>query len=465
MMRLQSLSHSLSARLLLLTIFFVMLAEVLIYTPSVARFRLNWLEDKLGDGHLAALAVVAAAQDMVTEELENELLTSLGAFVVDLRQTDEPMRLLRFDMPPVPERIFLLDEGNAFHLIRDAFDSMINGHDRAIRVDGYSPHDPTTKVMMIIDETPLAEDLEAFSWRILALSIFISLITAVLVYVSLHWLLVRPMKNITDKVVAFRDDPDDVASILPTSQRRDEIGQAQRALHDMQDALRAALKQRERLAAMGTAVTKVNHDLRNILSSASLVSERLAQSEDPKVRQAIPRLFDSIDRAVDLCSKTLVYTREGAPPLCRVPLELNRLVDEAEPFLATARSTETQWLNEVPNGLEVKADQEEFLRVLVNLARNAFQAGAMTVAVRASVVDGTTQIDIADDGPGLPPRAREHLFQPFAGSARPGGTGLGLAIAREIVSAHRGQLSLVESEASGTTFRITLPRRTAQLKA
>lgn len=457
MIRLGGLTHSLSARLLLLTAFFVMLAEVLIYTPSVARFRLNWLQDKLGDGHLAALAVVAAAQDMVTEELENELLTSLGAYVVVLKQTDEPMRLLRYDMPPEPEEIFFLDRGTVVDLIDDAFDSMLNGHGRVIRVDGPSPHDPNTQLMMIIDETPLADELLAFSWRILGLSIFISLITAVLVYISLHWLLVRPMKRITDTVVAFRDDPDDIANILPTSRRRDEIGRAQRALHDMQDALRAALKQRERLAAMGTAVTKVNHDLRNILSSTSLLSERLAQSEDPKVRQAVPRLFESIDRAVDLCSKTLVYTREEAPPLRRADLCLRGLVDDAEPYLATAREADTRWANEVPEVVQIHADREEFLRVLVNLGRNAFQAGARTVAVRARREGAALLIDVADDGPGLPPRAREHLFQPFAGSARPGGTGLGLAIAREIVSAHRGQLMLVATGAQGTTFRISLP--------
>src|SRR3546814_4753225 len=140
-----------------------------------------------------------------------------------------------------------------------------------------------------------------YSERILGLSIVISLIAAGLVFLSLRRLLVVPLTRLIDKMVAFRDDPEDAANVVMPSGRSDEIGVAQRQLHDMQIALRGALKQKARLAALGTGVTKINHDLRNILSTAALLSERLALSDDPEVRRITPRLLDALDRAVDLC--------------------------------------------------------------------------------------------------------------------------------------------------------------------
>ena len=454
------LQHSLSARLLLLTIFFVMVAEVLIYTPSIARFRLNWLQDKLAEGHLAALAVVAASEGMVTEELEDELLDSLQAYVVDVRRPmldgEQRTYLLGRVMPPEPQRHVYLDDRGVFGLIVDAFDSMLNGADRVIRVDGPSPRDPGAHVMMTIDEGPLCTAMLGFSLRILALSIIISLITASLVFMALHWMMVRPVLRITGRITAFRENPAD-SQPPPTTRRRDEVGVAERALHEMQDTIRAALGQRERLAALGAAMTKINHDLRNILSSASLLSERLAASEDPQVRRVVPMLLDAIDRAADLCRRTLDYSRDGAAPLSRAPVALRDLVDEAVRDLAPAMQASQVCTNAVPADLTVTADAKELRRVFGNLGQNALEAGAGCVTVSARDDGARVSIEVRDDGPGLPAQARQHLFQPFAGSARKDGTGLGLAIAREVVARHGGTIGLVETGASGTAFRIELP--------
>jgi signal transduction histidine kinase len=107
--------------------------------------------------------------------------------------------------------------------------------------------------------------------------------------------------------------------------------------------------------------------------------------------------------------------------------------------------------------------------VFLNLARNAVEAGAHRLRFAAARDDATIAIEVADDGHGLPPKARENLFRPFFGSARPGGSGLGLAIARELVRAHGGELSLASATGAGTVFRLTPPaaaiRETRRVRA
>jgi len=114
--------------------------------------------------------------------------------------------------------------------------------------------------------------------------------------------------------------------------------------------------------------------------------------------------------------------------------------------------------NDVTDEIELNADRDQLFRILTNLLRNATQAGAETITVSAKSNGRWVEIDVADDGPGLPPRAREKLFRPFEGSARAGGAGLGLAIARELVRGHGGDLTLVDTDKDGTRFRIALPQ-------
>ena len=328
-----------------------------------------------------------------------------------------------------------------------------------IKITGASPKDARATVELVLEEAPLRADMIDFAGRILLLSVMISLITAGLVFLSLNALMVRPMRRITASMMAFRRDPEDPAATLPHTSRADEIGMAQRELIDMQASLRAALRQKERLAALGTAVTKINHDLRNILSTAALVSERLASSEDPEVRRVTPRLMRSIDRAVELCSQTLAYSRDGVLPLRRSRIPLAELVDEVGTEL-TPRAGESgvSWINRVGEGVIVEADREQLSRALVNLGRNALEAGATEITVSANRSEGRKlALTVRDNGPGLAPRARENLFQPFAGSARAGGTGLGLAIAREVARTHGGDIRLVETSGSGTSFVMELP--------
>jgi signal transduction histidine kinase len=324
---------------------------------------------------------------------------------------------------------------------------------------GPSPKDKNTMIEVVLDEEPLRMEMLDYSRRILVLSLIISFVTAVLVYLSLQWLLVRPMRQLTANMTAFSMAPEDASRLMSPSARSDEIGVAQRQLETMQRALRDALHQKTRLAALGTAVTKINHDLRNLLSTASLLSERLEGAKDPKVREVAPRLESALDRAVILCTDTLDFAKSEAVEPKPTPVDLRGLVEDVAGTLPVKDNGGGSDLTiTVPPNLTALADRTHLYRALSNLGANAVQAGAANITISAGAADGRIYIDVADDGPGLPRNAREHLFAPFEGSGRSGGSGLGLAIAYELTQAQGGDLSLIESSDKGTTFRIELPK-------
>jgi len=455
------LPQSLSARLLVLTIFFVMLGEVLIFVPSVARFRMTYFENRLAAGHIATLSLEASEARPLDPSLTDKLLAQVGARGVALYRPNGTVLRLESVNSPTPDATIDLTRPNILLAIRGSFRTLFGNDTRILRVLGPSTTDSAETVEVLLDEAPLRGEMWDFGVRILELSIVISLVAAALVYVSLQWLLVRPMRRITANMMNFREDPEDASRMIAASGRRDEIGVAERELAVLQRTVRQALGHRARLAALGTAVTKINHDLRSILSTARLVTDGLAASAAPEVRRVAPRLFDSIDRAVALCTRTLDFSREGAPPLAPRRFPLASLIDEVAPDLDLSEDGMAIECA-IPPDLVIEADRDQLYRVLLNLARNAVEAGARQLRFAAVRENGVIAIDIADDGPGLPPKAQDNLFRPFFGSARPGGSGLGLAIARELTRAHGGELTLVSTTGSGTVFRLTLPAPSAR---
>jgi signal transduction histidine kinase len=448
--------RSLSARLLVLTIFFVMLGEVLIFVPSVARYRMTYFEDHMAAAHIATLALLASPTAKLDQTLTDELLAEVGVHEIVLHRPGGDVLMLDGPEPPKPDVTFIMGGGNVPIWIKRSFETLFSSGNRVMRVFGASPFEPDTKVEILIDEAPLREAMWQFGGRIFQLSIILSLIAAALVYLSLQWLLVRPMRRITASMALFSHDPEDASRVIVPRGGRDEIGAAEKELAAMQETVRHALGQRARLAALGTAVTKINHDLRNILATARLVTDGLTTSAASEVRRVAPRLIDAIDRAIALCGQTLDFSREGAPPFAPSRFKLRSLLDEIEPGLALPDNGLSIEL-EAPGELTLKADRDQIYRVLLNLARNSVEAGAHRLRINAVRQDDTIAIDVADDGPGLAPRARENLFRPFAASGRPGGSGLGLAIARELMRLHGGDLVLVASTGGGTIFRITMP--------
>lgn len=457
----------LSARLLWLTVFFVMVAEVLIWAPSVARFRQDWLQERITRAHLATIAYAALPDDApLLMGIGQKLLEQTDLRGIVLKRGGRSALMVTDDMPPAVDATFDLRQEMFFGWVGEAFATLAGDGRRILRVLGTPPHAPDVRIEIILDESALRRDMLAFSARILTLSIVISLITAGLVYVSLHRLLVRPMRHITQSMVAFRADPEGAAVAAPDLiARTDEIGIAERELATMQDELRAALAQKTRLATLGAAVAKINHDLRNTLATAMLVSDRLADSGDPEVRKVAPRLYDAMQRAVSLCSRTLNFVSDTRPAPAREAVPLRALLDgvaaELAPAAEAARiegTAEAARITVAADPAEaVAADREQLHRALINLVLNALQAGARVVSLDARIDDGRARIRVADDGAGLEPKAREKLFQPFVGSARRGGAGLGLPIAREIARDHGGDLALVETGPAGTIFEMTLP--------
>ncbi len=444
----------LSARLLWLTVAFVMVCEVLIFAPSIARFRVQYLEQKLDAAHLTLTALEAA--DMVDPELQRRLLNQAGVLGMTVIRPGMPARTLGPDMPARIPLLFDLREAMFFQLIADAINCMFEQKDMVIGVTGWSPSDPDVLVEVIVAEQPLRQALIDYGERIFFLSLFISVVTAALVYLSLQWLAVRPMRRLTASMTAFQKAPEDTAHIMQPGTRRDEVGVAEHALAEMQHELRVALTQKERLAGVGAAVTKVSHDLKNILATAMLESDRLEKSDDPEVRRITSGLVKAIDRAIHLCTKTLRFAKEGPPQVDASPIGFKAFMDEItvalEPVLD---GCDVVVENQLSGSL--RADPELLRRALENLMRNAAEAGSQRITVRAQRSGSHVIIEVTDNGRGLPNKAIENLFRPFSGSAKAGGSGLGLPISREAIRAHGGDLLLKSTSDSGTTFEIQLP--------
>jgi signal transduction histidine kinase len=451
--------RGLSGRLLLLTMLFVLIGEVLIFVPSIARFRLAYLQERVEAGHIATLALNAAPNGTITPELESRLLDHAMVEAVVLRTPERSSLMLSKDMPPPIDETFDLRLANPQALIMAAFGALADGPDKTIRVLDESRMAPGTVVEVVLGQKDLYRSMLDYSSRILTLSIVLSLLTAGLVYLSLQWMIVRPMRAITDNLTRFRASPEDASSQIAETSRGDEIGAAQKTLREMQRDLRRALLQKTRLAALGAAMSKINHDLRNSLATAMVVSDSLAQSEDPLVQKTVPRLVDAMDRAVALCRRTLNYAQSDAPEVEPAPLSLGKLITEVGEILEMDDHGQVTWINEVPERFEVVGDHLQLFRVFENLGRNAMEAMDAGGIIRLSAHHhgDSVLIDVVDDGPGIPGPARDKLFQPFAGSGRPGGSGLGLAIARETMRFHGGDINLVQTGKEGTHFRLTLP--------
>lgn len=462
----RNLVASLSGRLLFFTTLFVLLAELVIYIPSAARHYHDLLSNKLANAQIAVLALDELSETELSPKLKNELLANAGVRLVALKRDNTRRLYLAEAVPPMPDVSVDLRSLWWPDLLWHSFECMLNSAPRVLRVTSYPRLGGGDYIDIMIDEAPVRADLLNYTERLFYLSLVIAFITSGLVFWSLYFLFVRPMQRVSQSMIRFQERPEDAQRIIVPTMRADEIGQAERVLAAMQTQLRQALQQREHLAALGAAVTRIQHDLRNILTTAQLASDRLANSNDPTVKALAPRLMQSIDRAITLATNTLKYGKadEARPNALSQPLL--PLAEEAMHTALAAGKNDVSWTNVIPDGFSIFADPDQLLRVIVNIGRNAVQAldarpGA-AITLTASRSNGETVLDIEDNGPGLPESVRTKLFEPFSNGGRAGGSGLGLAIARELIRAHGGDVSLKKSDASGTVFRITMPSGPSQ---
>ena len=469
----------LSGKLLVLTILFVMVAEVLIYVPTIANFRLAWLNDRLTSAYTAALVFETVPRDAdgrpvatIPDVVAHMILDSIGARAVAMKTGQQRRLLASADMPlSVSQDIDM--RNMSWHLsIWEAFETMLSTDDDVMRVVGPAPMGGEF-IEIVLDEMPLRHAMLSYSVNILFVSLLISGITAALVYLALHYLFVRPLRRITANMTAFRGEPENPASIITPSRRQDEVGTTERELATMQQDISSLLKEKTRLAALGLAVSKINHDLRNLLTTAQLFSDRLASVPEPRVQRFAPKMMRALERAIEFCESTLSYGRaQEAPPDRRMVL-LEPLVEEVRETLGLEADAPVRWVGAVERGLMVDADPDQLYRVLLNLLRNAIQAlesrgasdpGRDQIRVTGRREGAVAVIEVSDTGPGVPEDARAHLFEAFKSSSRAGGSGLGLVIAAELVRAHGGDIRLVDGTI-GATFRLIIPDRAIELRS
>jgi signal transduction histidine kinase len=455
----------LSARLLTLTILFAVLAGACALPPALASFEAKWLLDRTRAGELASMAPDVAPDRKVSQQVATQLLEGAGVVRVAI-QTDG-MRRLVLNGPALRRQPYVVDlrAQDPLSWLAAPFQTLLGGQNGYVRVVAKPGIYRTADFVEIVaPDAELKRELISYLWKLILVAAFLTTGVGAVVYLSLNVFLVRPMQRITIAMERFRADPEDAEAQVQLSGRRDEIGRAEAELDRMQADLRTALSSRARLAALGEAVAKINHDLKNMLTSAQIASERLAALKDPKVSQALPRLERALDRAVKLASGVLAYgkTQEAAPEPRAVPLAA---AIEAAAEEARLAERGIGLVSSIGAAEQVIADPDQLHRILANLLRNAREAiehqeGRRTkgrITVTLTRAGGASLVRIADNGPGVPERVRERLFLPFAGFGRPDSTGLGLAIARELAQAHGGDLTLAATGPKGSTFELRLP--------
>ena len=444
-------TSGLSRRLAWLTGAAVLIAELLFFLPSLASARHDWLERRLRAGQLAALS---ASVGPVRAGVRTDLLDLAGVEAVTVQQPDRTLRLARSGVSP--------DDGTRIDLAADAIPQALCGAvgglfragDRLLSVRGPNLLD-SGSVTVLVHRRALDNYLAGFALRVGLLSLAAAAAAGLLLYAVLARLLVRPLRRLTASITAFRADPERAATFDITG--TDEIAEAGRELAALQRELRAALWRNARLAALGTAVAKISHDLRGILSPALLTAERLQMSQESAIKRAGDTLVRAVERATELVRRNVEFAREIPVVPQRERLALRSVV--AEVIEQTRPSCPDLAIdNAVPETLEIDAERGSVARVLGNLLRNAGEAQARHVRVAAAEEAGAVAVTISDDGPGLPETVRAALFRPFVTGGRPGSTGLGLAIVRDLVRAHGGEATLIETGSGGTSFRLTLPR-------
>lgn len=462
----QRARFGLSVKLITMIIAMIMIVEVVIYLPSVANFRIRWLDDRVQVAGVAARVIETVPDAMdLTPDMINNLLKSAQAEALVVRMDDKSQLIERLDMP-MPVAVVDADtrKRDSWPLIVGALDVIINGSNRTMRIIGVPSGSDDLVVEVLMSEAGLRQEMLAYSRNIFWLSLLVAVATAAAIFFFLNRLLVRPIGRMTQNMIAFRKTPEDANRIIVPSDRKDEVGIAERELAMMEEDIFSMLRQKQHLADLGLAVAKINHDLRNTLSAAQLLSDQVATLEDPQVQRLAPRLVTTLDRAINFAQSVLDYGRQKTIPPKFMHVDLRALIDESAIDAGVRSHPSIEFENNVPDDVVINVDPDQISRVFVNIMKNAREAlenqtkteVSKKVFVKRIEGHNCNQILIGDNGPGLPPRAKENLFVAFDGSGRAGGTGLGLVIAKEITEAHGGKLVYLEEE-QGTVFSVELP--------
>ncbi len=464
----------LSTKLITLTALFVLAAEILVFVPSIAHFRLNRLQEMTQRGELVALSLENTPD--VGRALQDRLLASLDARAIAVRSGKMRRLVAMVEQPIRIDAVTDLGSVDPLAPITDVIAMLAAGDGRTLRLVG-APRGDGTTVDLVLSETPTRQATLSYAGRLLATSAAVLIVAAVLIFFGLRRLFLEPLDRLSRAMADFAADPENPARIIRPSGRGDEMGAAEARLAELQTELAGSLAQKKHLADLGVAVSKINHDLRNMLASAQLITDRLSAVPDGTVQRFVPKLVATLDRAIGYSRAVLDYGKTGEAPPERRLIALRRLVEDVGDMLGRRETAEGCRLDgdigfeiDMAPSLEVDADPDQLFRVLLNLVRNATQAFeadtdpalVRRITIAAARSGAVVTIRVADTGPGVPTKARENLFRPFQGGFRRGGTGLGLAICAELVRAHGGSIELID-RGPGATFEVTIPDRVIDL--
>ncbi len=459
----------LAGRVLAVTLTFVLIAMALFYITRLTAYRETWLHNKIASAQTVVEAFDAGGPIPPPEDLSRRILNSVGLKSVAVVTPAGRRELALPGATPATAEAISADDSSFFEGVGATFRALFTAPGTIVKVGSTAPPDEAA-LEVTFDETPLIDALWRVSHNFLNISLTIAAVVTCVLWAALWSMVLRPVRRLTSNIIAFGESPQDASRVIAPSERRNEIGRAEAALAVMQRTLAHELAERKRMAELGMAVARINHDLRNMLSAAQLISDRLATIPDPLAQRLAPRLVATLDRAIQFCQSTLTYGAGRELPPSRRRFDLSELVRQVVEAAQAEGGDAIDYNVDIPPRFCLYADPDHILRVLENLSRNAAQAlmakGAedgRPKAIRFAAIrtDGLALIELSDTGPGFPPDQAERIFEPFHKSTSQAGAGLGLAIAADLVTRNGGAITLAPAKADdfycGARFLIKLP--------
>ena len=289
--------------------------------------------------------------------------------------------------------------------------------------------------------------------------------TGLMIILSRH--VTRPLEELSKSVRAFgMGDMDHQLPLNGTREVLELSSEIEGMWNEIRQANRALLES-ERLATIGRMASSISHDFRHYLATIYANSEFLAGDQISSKERA--EIFADIRTAVlgttDMIESLLIFSRTGAS-IRRSPALLATLVEHAIALIRTHPDAEGVWIetrygNPAETGVVV--DEKQIERAIFNLLLNACQSvrasvNAANVLVTVEAREQQIMLNVIDNGPGVPEKIRESLFQPFVSEGKQKGTGLGLTLADRIATEHGGEVTLLSSRPGETIFQMKVAR-------
>src|ERR1700734_1692851 len=363
----------LAARVLAVTIGFVFLAMGLFYVTRLTAHREMWLHGKISGAQTTVDAFGLAGPTPPPQDLSQKILHSVGVKWLAVETPAGRREFVIAGGPPAGAESIAADEDSYLESMAATFHALFAAPGTVVKLSAPAQANEPA-IEFAFDETTLVQSLKRVSYNFLTISLTIAAVVTCVLWAALWRMVLQPVRRLTSNIIAFGESPQDGSRVIAPSGRGNEIGRAEAALAVMQGSLANELAQGKRLAELGMAVARINHDLRNILSAAQLISDRLATIPDPLAQRLAPRLVATLDRAIQFCQSTLTYGASRELPPSRRRFDLSELVSQVVESGQAEHDAAVDYNIDIPPRFCVHADPDHILRVLENLSRNAAQA-------------------------------------------------------------------------------------------